>query len=114
MLFNGSIPENIRFGRKCRHQWKNFLLPGKVLMVCGRHSLPALKAECAALEQECRIVTVSGEFEEFLIWLADLAQNQPYTLIHCSLGIIELFVLAGCLIEFWIVRRIITKKLNLE
>lgn len=61
MLFNGSIPENIRFGRKCRHQWKNFLLPGKVLMVCGRHSLPALKAECAALEQECRIVTVSGE-----------------------------------------------------
>ena len=59
-------------------------------------------------------VTISGEFEEFLIWLADLAQNQPYTLIHCSLGIIALFVLAGCLIEFWIVRRIITKKLNLE
>ena len=61
MLFNGSIPENIHFGRKCCHWWKNFLQPGKVLLVCGRHSLSALEAESAALEQECKIVTVSGE-----------------------------------------------------
>ena len=61
MLFNGSIPENIHFGRKCRHLWKNFLIPGKVLLVCGRHSVPILQAETAALEQECKIVTVSGE-----------------------------------------------------
>ena len=68
----------------------------------------------AVLTVVLSVVAVSGALEEFFTWLVDFARNQPYTLIHCTLGIIGLFIIAGCLIEFWIVRRIITKKLNLE
>ncbi len=59
-------------------------------------------------------LTVSGAFEEFMMWLADFAQQQPYTLIHCILWILMLLQIFVILIEFWIVRRIITRKLNLE
>ena len=60
------------------------------------------------------ILSVSGAFEEFLSWLPDFAQRQPYTLIHCTIWITALFPAIGILVEFLIIYKIITYKLNLE
>ena len=60
------------------------------------------------------LLVASGAFDNFAVWLADMIQQHPYWLVHGTIWIGILLVSIGILVEFLIVRRIITKKLNLE
>ena len=60
------------------------------------------------------LVSITGAFEEAIVQLAEFAQQHPYALVHSFMGICALLPIIGILVEFLIVRRIITRKLNLE
>ena len=60
------------------------------------------------------ILVASGAFDTFGAWFVDMAEHHPYWLVHGSIWISILLVGIGILVEFLIIRRIITKKLNLE
>ena len=61
MSYNGNLPEIIRFGRGVRFQLADFLLSGKTLFICGRHSVDRIRAEWESSGINFEIVTVSGE-----------------------------------------------------
>lgn len=61
MSYNGNLPEIIRFGRGVRFLLENFLLPGKALFICGRHSVKRIRDEWENPGVDFEIVTVSGE-----------------------------------------------------
>ena len=61
MLYQGNLPVTIRFGRRVRFQLQDELLPGKVLFICGRHSVARIKDEWGNSGIDFEIMTVSGE-----------------------------------------------------
>lgn len=61
MLYQGNLPEIIRFGRRVRFQLQDNLLPGKVLFVCGKHSVARITEEWGNSGIDFEIMTVSGE-----------------------------------------------------
>lgn len=61
MSYNGNLPEIIRFGRGVRFQLADFLLSGKTLFICGRHSVDRIRAEWESSGINFETVTVSGE-----------------------------------------------------
>ena len=63
------------------------------------------------------IIAVLGELgalDKFLNWLGDFMLVHPYIFIHSCVGIIALLTAVFIFVEFIVVKRIITKRLNLE
>ena len=60
------------------------------------------------------ILMAVGALDAFVAWINQLGQQDPYLLVHCSMGLGAVFTVISILIEFLIIRRIIAKKLNLE
>ena len=60
VLFSGQLPEIIRFGRGCRRQLFSLLPPGRIMVVCGRHSLELIRREFGNI-REYSTAVVSGE-----------------------------------------------------
>ena len=61
MLYSGEVPEIIRFGRGVHKMWQELLLPGKVLFVCGGHSLARINEAAKSAKADFRCAAVSGE-----------------------------------------------------
>ena len=61
MLYQGNLPETIRFGRGVRFQLKDILSPGRTLFICGTHSEERIEAEWKDSGIGFDLVTVSGE-----------------------------------------------------
>lgn len=61
MLYSGEVPEIIRFGRGVHKMWQELLLPGKVLFICGRHSLARINDAAKSAEADFHCAAVSGE-----------------------------------------------------
>lgn len=60
------------------------------------------------------ILGASGALDDFAAWVINMGEQNPYALVHGILGIAITLPVISTLIEFLIVRGIITKKLNLE
>lgn len=60
------------------------------------------------------LLVASGAFDSFGIWFWDMVEQHPYWLVHGTIWIGILLVSIGILVEFLIMRRILTRKLNLE
>ena len=59
--YSAAIPENIRFGYGVRFCLKEFLLPGKTLFICGKHSVSRIQTEFSDTGIDFDFMTVSGE-----------------------------------------------------
>ena len=60
------------------------------------------------------IVAATGVFEQFFTWLGNYIIVHPFVVIHSCLGIMALLIAVFVFVEFVVVRKIITNKLNLE
>ena len=60
------------------------------------------------------LLLASGALDSFGFWLVDMIEQHPYRVVHCSLWLGMLLPAIGILVEFLIMRRILTRKLNLE
>lgn len=60
------------------------------------------------------LLVASGAFESFGLWLGEMLEAHPYRVLHSGLWLGMLLPAISILVEFLIIRRIITKKLNLE
>ena len=63
------------------------------------------------------IIAVLGELgalDKFINWLGYFVPTHPYIFIHSCVGIIVLLTAVFIFVEFIVVKRIITKRLNLE
>ncbi len=59
-------------------------------------------------------IAAFGATDEFAIWLSTTIEHHPYAFIHSCMGIGSLLLIIAITIEFCIIRRIISRKLNLE
>lgn len=53
-------------------------------------------------------------FQEFLLKLGNFMTEHPYVSLHCAVWIVILLISAFILVEFVVIKKIITKRLNLE
>lgn len=60
------------------------------------------------------VFAATGVLEDFSAWVSRMGMRDPYLLVHSGIGIVALLSVIAGLIEFLIIRRIITRKLNLE
>ena len=60
------------------------------------------------------ILSMTDRFADFMFWLGNLVQQHPYTFVHCGLWLYILIPVIFLIVEFVVIRRIITNKLNLE
>jgi len=60
------------------------------------------------------IVVQTAAFEKFAIRLGDFVTKHPYAAIHSGMGIYLLLAAAFVFVEFIVVKKITTKRLNLE
>ena len=60
------------------------------------------------------MLSVSGVLDRFVARLMIFSLQHPYILVHSTIWIFALLPIAAILVEFLIIRRIISRKLNLE
>ena len=60
MKFEISLPQDIRFGRKCRFDLISLLPEGAVLFVCGKHAKERIQKEMLPLLENRKVLIFSG------------------------------------------------------
>ena len=60
------------------------------------------------------LASVAGAFDNLAIWFAEMAEKNPLGILHLGMGAMAVIMIIGIVIEFFVTKVIITRKLNLE
>lgn len=72
------------------------------------------QAASSALSVALSLFAATDAFGDFLVWLIKSFIDHPYVVVHSGLWLAILWPILVSLVEFLVIRKIITKKLNLE
>ncbi|MBE6390779.1 MAG: iron-containing alcohol dehydrogenase [Lentisphaerae bacterium] len=115
MPYSAAIPEDIRFGYGVRFCLREFLLPGRTLFICGKHSELRIREEWNNSGIDFDIVTVSGELPlNELEDILSLVRKENYrnfigwgggSAVDCAKAVAALTGAPGCGADYFYRRR---------